>query len=83
MEAERAKRHNFTYGMTFNAELAKAKTSIERAREFEDIIKEYIKIQGLKYSFIMSKNSSKKSDWPAKRLMFARACFRPDFRNGR
>ena len=48
MESERIKRNDFTYGMTVNAELAKAKTSIERAREFEDIVKSYIKIKGLR-----------------------------------
>lgn len=45
MEAERLKRHEFTYRMTINAELAKAKTSIRRAIEFGDIIKEYIRIK--------------------------------------
>lgn len=45
MEAERMKRHNFTYRMTINAELEKAKTSIKRAVEFGDIIKEYIRIK--------------------------------------
>ena len=48
MEAERIKRHNFTYGMTINAELEKAKTSIERAKEFGDIINEYIRVKRLK-----------------------------------
>ncbi len=45
MEAERTKRNQFTYSMTVNAELKKAKTSIERAREFEDIVKGYIAIK--------------------------------------
>jgi hypothetical protein len=44
MEAERIKRHKFTYRMTINAELEKAKTSIKRAKEFGDIIREYIRI---------------------------------------
>lgn len=47
MEAERTKRHEFTYGMTIDAELRKAKTSIERAIEFGDIVKEYIKVKNL------------------------------------
>ncbi len=47
MEAERTKRNEFTYQMTVNAELRKAKISIERAREFEDIVKKYIKIRKL------------------------------------
>ena len=45
MEAERSKRNMFTYRMTLNAELEKAKTSIKRAVEFGDIIKEYIRIK--------------------------------------
>lgn len=45
MEAERAKRNKFTYRMTINAELEKAKTSIKRAVEFGDIIKKYIRIK--------------------------------------
>jgi len=45
MEAERTKRHEFTYAMTVDAELGKAKTSIDRAIEFGDIIKEYIRIK--------------------------------------
>ncbi len=48
MEAERTKRNEFTYQMTVNAELKKAKTSIERAREFEDIVKKYITIKKLR-----------------------------------
>ena len=48
MEIERTKRHSLTYNMTINAELKKAKTSIERAREFEDIIRGYIQIKKLK-----------------------------------
>jgi uncharacterized protein (UPF0332 family) len=48
MEAERTKRHDFTYGMTVDAELSKAKTSIQRAIEFGDIIKEYINVKNLK-----------------------------------
>jgi len=48
MDAERTKRHEFTYSMTVNAEIKKAKTSIERAREFEDIIKKYIRVKRLK-----------------------------------
>jgi len=48
MEAERTKRNEFTYSMTINAELQKAKTSVERAREFEDIVKTYIKIKKLR-----------------------------------
>ncbi|MFH1073352.1 MAG: hypothetical protein V1743_08035 [Nanoarchaeota archaeon] len=48
MEAERSKRHDFTYGMTVDAELSKAKTSIERAMEFGDIIKEYVRIKDTK-----------------------------------
>ena len=47
MEAERTKRHSFTYQMTVNAELERAKTSINRAKEFGDIIKEYIRIKKL------------------------------------
>lgn len=47
IEAERTKRHEFTYRMTVNAELEKAKTSIKRAIEFGDIIKKYIKIKKL------------------------------------
>ncbi len=47
MEVERTQRHSFTYNMTVNAELKKAKTSIERAREFEDIVKSYIRIKKL------------------------------------
>ncbi|PIO06113.1 hypothetical protein COT47_03480 [Candidatus Woesearchaeota archaeon CG08_land_8_20_14_0_20_43_7] len=42
MEAERQKRHSFTYRMTVNAELEKARTSLNRAIEFGDIVKEYI-----------------------------------------
>lgn len=45
MEAERIKRHDFTYRMTINAELEKARTSMKRAVEFGDIIKEYIRIK--------------------------------------
>ena len=48
MEAERIKRNKFTYRMTINAELERAKTSINRAKEFGDIIKEYIRIRKLK-----------------------------------
>ena len=48
MDAERLKRHTFTYRMTFNAELEKAKTSIDRAIEFGDIIKEYIQARRLR-----------------------------------
>ena len=48
MEAERTKRHEFTYGMTIDAELRKAKVSIARAIEFGDIIKEYIQVKGLR-----------------------------------
>ena len=48
MEAERLKRHEFTYRMTVNAELEKAKTSINRAIEFGDIIKEYIMVKKLR-----------------------------------
>jgi len=47
MEVERNKRNSFTYSMTVNAEMKKAKTSVERAREFEDIIKSYIKVRNL------------------------------------
>ncbi len=43
MDAERNKRHEFTYSMTIDAELSKARTSINRAIEFGDIIKEYIR----------------------------------------
>lgn len=42
MEAERTKRHEFTYSMTINAEISKARTSLARAVEFGDIIKQYI-----------------------------------------
>ena len=45
MEAERTKRHEFTYSMTISAELNKARTSIARAVEFSDIIRQYIKIK--------------------------------------
>ncbi len=45
MGAERLKRHRFTYRMTVNAELAKAKTSIQRAVDFGDIIKGYIRVR--------------------------------------
>ena len=48
MEAERTKRNEFTYTMTINAELSKAKTSISRAMEFGDIIKEYIRVKNLR-----------------------------------
>lgn len=48
MEAERTKRHRFTYSMTVNAELKKAKTSIERAIKFENIVKRYISIRKLR-----------------------------------
>lgn len=48
MEAERTKRHDFTYGMTVDAELGKAKTSIERAIKFGDIVKEYIRVKKLR-----------------------------------
>ena len=48
MEAERIKRHEFTYRMTINAELGKAKTSIKRAIEFGDIIREYIRVKKLR-----------------------------------
>ena len=47
MEAERIKRHEFTYSMPVESELAKAKTSIQRAIEFSDIVKEYIKAKNL------------------------------------
>ena len=47
MDAERIKRNKFTYRMTVNAELERAKTSIKRAIEFGDIIKEYIIIKKL------------------------------------
>lgn len=46
LEAERVKRHEFTYSMTIDAELNKARTSINRAIEFGDIIKSYIKARG-------------------------------------
>ena len=45
MEAERTKRHEFTYSMTISAELNKARTSIARAVEFSKIIRQYIKIR--------------------------------------
>tara|TARA_Y100000310_G_C20396193_1_gene675218 strand:+ start:93 stop:734 length:642 start_codon:yes stop_codon:yes gene_type:complete len=45
--AERTKRHEFTYAMTIDAELNKAKTSISRAIEFGDVVKEYIKAKSL------------------------------------
>jgi hypothetical protein len=48
MDAERRKRHDFTYGMTVDAELEKAKVSLGRAMEFGDIIKQYIKVKNLK-----------------------------------
>ncbi len=48
MNAERIKRHQFTYKMTFHAEMEKAKTSIKRAIEFGDIIKEYMQAKGLR-----------------------------------
>lgn len=48
LEAERTKGHEFTYSMTVDAELNKARTSINRAIEFGDIIKSYIKVKNLK-----------------------------------
>ncbi len=48
MEVERSKRHDFTYAMTIDAELSKAKTSIERAIEFGDIVREYIRVKNLR-----------------------------------
>ena len=48
MDAERIKRHEFTYSMTVDAELTKAKTSIKRAIDFSDIVKEYIKVKNLR-----------------------------------
>ena len=48
MDAERVKRHEFTYAMPVDAELSKAKTSIERAIEFGDIVREYIKVKKLR-----------------------------------
>ncbi len=48
MEAERSKRHEFTYSMTVDAELSKARTSVARATEFGDIVKEYIRVKGWK-----------------------------------
>jgi hypothetical protein len=47
MTAERTKRHTFTYRMSIDAELRKAKTSIDRAIEFGDIVKEYIQAKKL------------------------------------
>lgn len=43
LDSERIKRQEFTYALTINAELAKAKTSLQRAIEFGDIVKKYIK----------------------------------------
>mgnify|MGYP001570128256 CR=1 FL=1 len=43
LDSERIKRQEFTYALTINAELAKAKTSLQRAIEFGDIVKEYMK----------------------------------------
>lgn len=48
IKAERTKRHEFTYRMTIDAEIEKAKTSIKRAIEFGDIIKEYVRIKKLR-----------------------------------
>lgn len=48
IKCERIKRHNFTYRMTVDAELKKAKTSIKRSIEFGDIIREYIRIKKLR-----------------------------------
>jgi hypothetical protein len=42
IDAERRKRNVFTYQMTIDAELEKAKTSLNRAKEFSDIITEFI-----------------------------------------
>ncbi len=47
MDIERQKRHEFTYRMTISAEMNKAKISIERAKEFGDIVNSYIKAKGL------------------------------------
>ncbi len=43
LDSERIKRQEFTYASTINAEIAKAKTSLQRAIEFGDIVKEYMK----------------------------------------
>ncbi len=48
LDSERIKRQEFTYALTINAELAKAKTSLQRAIEFGDIVKEYMKARELK-----------------------------------
>lgn len=48
MDAERTKRNEFTYRMTVDIELAKAKTSMKRAIEFGDIVKEYARTKNLK-----------------------------------
>lgn len=48
LDAERKKRHEFTYQMTIDAELSKAKTSIERAIEFGDIVRGYVQSRKLK-----------------------------------
>lgn len=48
LDSERTKRQEFTYALTINAELAKAKTSLQRAIEFGDIVKEYVKAKELK-----------------------------------
>lgn len=50
LDAERSKRNEFTYQMTIDAELSKAKTSIERAIEFGDIVKEYVRSRKLRNS---------------------------------
>ncbi len=48
LDSERIKRQEFTYALTVNAEIAKAKTSLQRAIEFGDIVKEYVKARELK-----------------------------------
>lgn len=44
-DEERTKRHEFTYAMLVDAELSKARTSIDRAIKFGDLIKEFIRIK--------------------------------------
>lgn len=48
LEAERTKRNEFTYALTADAQLSKARTSLARAVEFGDIVKEYIQARKLR-----------------------------------
>ena len=57
MEAERTKRHEFTYRMTVDVELNRARTSIKRAIEFSDIVKEYIRTKTTKPFYTHSSSS--------------------------